>query len=47
MTIYEDSLRINIIGEYSLKDFLKEHHIRGPVVQTEYVVVQDIDKSII
>ena len=29
-TIYEDSLYTNIIGEFSLKDFLKENHIRSP-----------------
>ena len=43
MTIYEDSLRTNIIGEFSLNDFLKENQIRGPVVRKEYGEVQDIN----
>ena len=28
LTIYEDSLRTNIIGEFSLKEFLKENRVR-------------------
>ena len=44
LTIYEDSLRTNIIGEFSLKDFLKENQVRSPVVRTEYAEVQEIDR---
>ena len=44
MTIYEDSLRTNIIGEFSLKEFLKENHVRSPVVQTTYAEVQEINR---
>ena len=40
LTIYEDSLYMNIIGEFSLKEFLKENQIRSPVVRTEYAEVQ-------
>ena len=40
ISIYEDSLYTNIIGEFSLKDFLKENQIRSPVVRTEYAEVQ-------
>ena len=43
MTIYEDSLRTNIISEFLLNDFLKENQIRGPVVRKEYAEVQDIN----
>ena len=42
-TIYEDSLYTNIIGEFSLDDFLKENQVRSPVVRTEYVEVQEIN----
>ena len=34
LTIYEDSLRTNIISEFSLKNFLKENQVRSPVVRT-------------
>ena len=30
LTIYEDSLSTNIIGEFSLNDFLKENKVRSP-----------------
>ena len=43
LTIYEDSLYTNIIGEFSSKDFLKENQIRSPVVRTQYTEVQEID----
>ena len=43
LTIYEDSLRTNIIGEFSLNDFLKEDQVRSPVVRKEYVEVQEIN----
>ena len=43
LTIYEDSLRKNIIGEFSLNDFLKENQVRSPVVRKEYVEVQEIN----
>ena len=43
LTIYEDSLYTNIIGEFSLNDFLKENQIRSPVVRTQYAEVQEID----
>ena len=43
LTIYEDSLYTNIIGEFSLKDFLKENQVRSPVVRTQYAEVQEID----
>ena len=36
LTIYEDSLRTNIIGEFSLKEFLKENQVRSPVLQMAY-----------
>jgi hypothetical protein len=44
LTIYEDSLRTNIIGEFSLKEFLKDSQARSPVVWTEYAVVQEINR---
>ena len=43
LTIYEDSLRTNIIGEFSLKEFLKDNQARSPVVLTEYAEVQEIN----
>ena len=43
LTIYEDSLYTNIIGEFSLKEFLKENQIRSPVVRTQCAEVQEID----
>ena len=43
LTIYEDSLYTNIIGEFSLNDFLKENQIRSPVVRKEYAEVQEIN----
>ena len=43
--IYEDSLYTNIIGEFALDKFLKENQVRSPVVRTEYVEVQEINKS--
>ena len=44
LTIYEDSLRTNIIGEFSLMDFLKENQVRSPVVRTEYIEIQEINR---
>ena len=44
LTIYEDSLRTNIIGEFSLKEFLKENQVRSPVVRTENAEVQEINR---
>jgi len=44
LTIYEDSLRTNIIGEFSLKEFLKDNQVKGPVVQTQYAEVQEINR---
>ena len=43
LTIYEDSLRKNIVVEFSLNEFLKENQIRSPVVRKEYVEVQEIN----
>ena len=34
LTIYEDNLYMNIIGEFSFKDFLKKNQVRSPVVRT-------------
>ena len=34
---------MNIIGEFSLNDFLKENQIRSPVVRKEYTEVQGIN----
>ena len=42
-TIYEDSLYMNIIGEFALYEFLNENQIRSPVVRTEYLEVQEIN----
>ena len=44
LTIYEDSLHTNIIGEFSLKEFLNENQVRSPVVRTEYAEVQEINR---
>ena len=44
LTIYEDSLRTNIIGEFSLNEFLKENQVRSPVVRKEYVELQEINR---
>ena len=44
LTIYEDSLRTNIIGEFSLKEFLKVNQVRSPIVRTEYAEVQEINR---
>ena len=41
LTIYEDSLRTNIIGEFSLKEFLKDNQAKGPTVRTVYAEVQE------
>ena len=38
LTINEDSLYVNIIGEFLLKEFLKENQIRSPVVRTRQEV---------
>ena len=43
LTIYEDSLYMNIVGEFLLKEFLKENQIRSPAVGTEYAEVQEIN----
>ena len=43
-TIYVDGLYTNIIGEFSLDEFLKVNQVRCPVIRTEYVEVQEINK---
>ena len=45
LSIYEDSLRTNIIGEFSLKEFLKDNQARSPVVQTGYAEVQEMNRD--
>ena len=42
MTIYEDSLHTNIIGELSLEEFLKDNQAKTPTVRTVYVEVQEL-----
>ena len=44
ITLYEDRLRTNIIGELSLKHFLKDNKVKKPVVRRAYTEVQEIDK---
>ena len=43
-TIYVDGLHTNIIGEFSVDEFLKINQARSPVIRTEYVEVQEINK---
>ena len=43
LTIYEDSLYTNIIGEFLLNEFLKENQIRSPLVRKEYAEIQEIN----
>ena len=43
LTIYEDSIYTNIIGEFLLNDFLKENQIWSLVVRKEYAEVQEIN----
>ena len=45
LTIYEDSLRTNIIGEFSLKEFLKDNQAKSPTLRTEYAEVQEINRA--
>lgn len=44
ITLYEDRLRTNIIGELSLKYYLKENQGKNPVVRRVYAEVQEIDR---
>ena len=44
ITLYEDRLRTNIIGELSLKHYLKDNKGKKPVVRRAYTEVQEIDK---
>jgi hypothetical protein len=44
LTIYEDSLRTNIIGELSLKEFLTDNQAKSPTVRTAYAEVQEINR---
>ena len=44
LTIYKDSLRTNIIGELSLKEFLKDNQAKNPTVRTAYAEVQEINR---
>ena len=43
-TIYVDGLHTNIIGEFSVDEFLNIRQERSPVIRNEYVEVQEIDK---
>ena len=42
--MYVDGLQSNIIGEFAVSDFLHIHQARTPVIRSEYVEVQEIDK---
>ena len=44
ITLYEDRLRTNIIGELGLKQFLKDNRGKKPVVRRSYTEVLEIDK---
>ena len=44
LTIYEDSLHTNIIGELSLEEFLKDNQGKNPTVRTTYAEVQEINR---
>ena len=44
ITLYEDSLHTNIIGELSLEYFLQENQGKDPVVRRAYAEVQEIDR---
>ena len=43
ITLYEDRLRTNIIGELSLKYYLKDNQGKNPVVRRAYAEVQEND----
>ena len=43
-TIYVDGLYTNIIGEFSLDEFLKVNQVMCLVIRTKYVEVQEINK---
>ena len=44
LIIYEDRLKTNIIGEFSVNEFLREHQSSEPAVRRQYFEVQDIDQ---
>ena len=44
ITIYEDRLHTNIIGELGLKQFLTDNRGKRPVVRRSYTEVLEIDK---
>ena len=44
LIIYDDRLKANIIGEFSVDEFLKEHQSSEPAVRRQYFEVQDIDQ---
>ena len=42
--MYDDRLKTNIIGEFSVDEFLREHQSSEPAVRRQYFEVQDIDQ---
>ena len=44
MIIYDDRLKANIIGEFSVDEFRRIYQTRKPVVRRQYSEVQDIDQ---
>ena len=44
LIMYDDRLKTNIIGEFSVEEFLTEHQSSEPAVRRQYTEVQDIDR---
>ena len=44
LIIYDDRLKANIIGEFSVDEFRKIYQTRKPIVRRQYSEVQDIDQ---
>ena len=44
LIIYDDRLKANIIGEFSVDEFMRVHQSSDPVVRRQYFEVQDIDQ---
>ena len=45
LLMYDDRIKTNIIGEFSVEEFLKEHQRSEPAaVRRQYTEVQDIDR---
>ena len=44
LIIYDDRLKANIIGEFSVDEFRRIYQSRKPVVRRQYSEVQDIDQ---